>query len=335
MEAVRTRQATIDDLLERLLDKGVILNLDLVIGVAGIPLIGINLRAAIASIETMIEYGLMAAWDEQLRRYANGELARKKLALVPGETILLDLYGSHWYSNGIYRAWRPGRVYLTDRRLIVYRQEPAEVLFQTPIAEIRDLLINRETYFTGAERDLLYLALGGDKVASVYAEDLPALHTALAERMAVLGSKPAGELVPFLREKSMGAVLQERVVAEGKVWWQAPGSGSSGTTWRPGWLYLTVERLLWWSDFERKVAVDIPLGRLLSVNLEQRALGGMLGGEAGLRDVLSVRWGRNGSSGQALFAGDVMPQWRRQIKDQALDYGADDGPDFEDGDFDA
>ena len=50
MEAVRTRQATIDDLIERLLDKGVIVNLDLVIGVAGIPLIGVNLRAAIASI---------------------------------------------------------------------------------------------------------------------------------------------------------------------------------------------------------------------------------------------------------------------------------------------
>ena len=190
----------------------------------------------------------------------------------PGETILLDMYGSHWYSNGIYRAWRPGRVYLTDRRLIVYRQEPAEVLFQTPIAEIRDLLINRETYFTGAERDLLYLALGGDKIASVYAEDLQTLHTILVERMAALGSEPAGDLVPFLREKSMGAVLQERVVADGKVWWQAPGSGIHGATWRPGWLYLTVERLLWWSDFERKVEVDIPLGKLRSVNLEQRAL---------------------------------------------------------------
>ena len=335
MEAVRTRQATIDDLLERLLDKGVILNLDLVIGVAGIPLIGINLRAAIASIETMIEYGLMEAWDEQLRQYANGELQRKKLALAPGETILLEMYGSHWYSNGIYRAWRPGRVYLTDRRLIVYRQEPAEVLFQTPIAEIRDLLINRETYFTGAERDLLYLALGGDMVASVYAEDLQTLHAMLAERMAVRGATPAGSLVPFLREKSMGAVLQERVVAEGKAWWQAPGSGIHGATWRPGWLYLTVERLLWWSDFERKVEVDIPLGKLRSVNLEQRSLGGLLGGESDQRDVLAVRWGRNGGSGQALFAGDVLPQWRRQIKDQVLDYGADDGPDFEDGDSDA
>ena len=57
----RTWHANIYD-FERLLDKGIILNLDLVIGVAGIPLIGINLRAAIASIETMIEYGLMAAW---------------------------------------------------------------------------------------------------------------------------------------------------------------------------------------------------------------------------------------------------------------------------------
>jgi hypothetical protein len=324
VEAVRTRQATLDDLLERLLDKGVILNLDLVIGVAGIPLIGINLRAAIASIETMIEYGIMQAWDEQLRTYASTELQRKKLALAPGEAILLDMYGSHWYTNGIYRAWRPGRVFLTDRRLIVYRQEPAEVLFQTPIAEIRDLLVNRETYFTGAARDLLYLSLGGDAVASLYAEDLPALQTALVTRMAALGATPEGNLIPFLRDREMGAILRERVVAEGKAWWQAPGEGIHGKTWRPGWLYLTVERLLWWSDFDRRVEVDIPLGKLRSVNLEQTALGGLLGSGDDLRDVLAVRsGGGQGHGATALFAGDALPQWRRQIKAQVLDYGAD------------
>jgi hypothetical protein len=91
VEAVRTRQATIDDLLERLLDKGIILNLDLVIGVAGIPLIAVNLRAAIASIETMIDYGLMQAWDEQLRDYANAlSCSSKKLALAPEERVLLE-----------------------------------------------------------------------------------------------------------------------------------------------------------------------------------------------------------------------------------------------------
>ncbi|MEI6509887.1 MAG: gas vesicle protein, partial [bacterium] len=57
MQPIRVQAATINDLLERLLDKGVVLSLDLVIGVAGIPLIGVNLRAAIASLETMLEYG--------------------------------------------------------------------------------------------------------------------------------------------------------------------------------------------------------------------------------------------------------------------------------------
>jgi hypothetical protein len=320
-------------LLERLLDKGVILNLDLVIGVAGIPLIGINLRAAIASIETMIDYGIMQAWDEQLRSYASTELQRKKLALVGGETILLDMYGSHWYTNGIYRAWRPGRVFLTDRRLIVYRQEPSEVLFQTPLTAIRDLLVNSETYFTGAARDLLYLALADDAVVSIYAEDLPALQTALVERMAAAGVAPAGSLVPFLRDREMGAVLRERVVAEGKTWWQAPGAGIHGTTWRPGWLYLTVERLVWWSDFDRRVLVDIPLGKLRSVNLEQQALGGLLGAGDDLRDVLAVRvGGQAGRQGETvLFAGEALPQWRRQIKEQVLDYGSD-GDEDEDND---
>ena len=70
-------------------------------------LIGINLKAAIAAVETMIEYGLMQDWDRDLRRYAASELPRKKLALVPGETVVLELYGSHWYSDGIYRACGP------------------------------------------------------------------------------------------------------------------------------------------------------------------------------------------------------------------------------------
>ena len=132
MEPVRERQATVNDLLDRLLDKGVVVSLDLVIGVGGIPLIGVSLRAAVAAIETMIEYGFMKAWDEKTRQYAERELQRKKLAFAPGESTLLEMFGSHWYSDGIYRAWRPGRLYLTDRRLILYRKMPAEVLFETP-----------------------------------------------------------------------------------------------------------------------------------------------------------------------------------------------------------
>jgi len=261
VEATRVRQATIDDLLERLLDKGIVLSTDLIIGVAGIPLIGISLQAAIASVETMIEYGFMQAWDEELRQYAARELQQKKLALAPGEAILLDMFGSHWYSDGIYRAWRPGRLYLTNRRLILYRQEPAEVLFQTTLAEIQDLMVNEETYFTGVQRDLLYLSLATGEMVSLYAEDMGSLKSALEEKMAAMGRVPAGDRIPFLRDREVGVVIKERTVADGKMWYQVPSAGIHGPTWRPGWLYLTVERLLWWSDFDRRVGLEIPLGQ--------------------------------------------------------------------------
>lgn len=319
MEATRARQATIDDLLERVLDKGIILNLDLVIGVAGIPLIGISLRAAIAAVETMIEYGIMQAWDEELRQYAARELQRKKLALAAGEAIRPDMFGSHWYSDGIYRAWRPGRLYLTDRRLILYRQEPAEVLFQTPLAEIQDLMVNEETYFTGIQRDLLYLSLATGEVVSLYAEDMGGLKSALEERMAALGQVPAGDFIPFLRDREVGGLIKERTVADGKMWYQVPNAGIQGRLWRPGWLYLTVERLLWWSDFDRRVGLEIPLGKIQRIHLDARDLGGVLG----KREVLTIVYGNHQGQEEALFSGEVLPQWRRQIKEQVLDYGGD------------
>jgi hypothetical protein len=61
------RENTLVDLLDRLLNKGLILNADVIISVAGVPLIAISLKAAIASMETMLEYGMMEAWDEKIR----------------------------------------------------------------------------------------------------------------------------------------------------------------------------------------------------------------------------------------------------------------------------
>ncbi|MCG2735931.1 MAG: gas vesicle protein, partial [Candidatus Methanoperedenaceae archaeon] len=58
------RENNFVDLLDRLLNKGLVLNADLIISVAGVPLIGISLKAALASIETMLDYGMMEAWDQ-------------------------------------------------------------------------------------------------------------------------------------------------------------------------------------------------------------------------------------------------------------------------------
>lgn len=63
-------QATLVDLLDRVLDRGLLIYADVVITLAGVPLIGINLRAAIAGMETMVEYGLMKEWDDHIRSEA-------------------------------------------------------------------------------------------------------------------------------------------------------------------------------------------------------------------------------------------------------------------------
>ena len=46
------------DALERILDKGLVINADITISVAGVELLGIKIRATIASFETAAQYGL-------------------------------------------------------------------------------------------------------------------------------------------------------------------------------------------------------------------------------------------------------------------------------------
>jgi len=52
------------ELIDRILEKGAILNADLIITVAEVPLLAANLRLALANVETMIKYGVMSDWLE-------------------------------------------------------------------------------------------------------------------------------------------------------------------------------------------------------------------------------------------------------------------------------
>jgi len=45
-----TRDDALVDLLDRLLDKGALLTVDVIISVGGVPLIGLSLKAALASM---------------------------------------------------------------------------------------------------------------------------------------------------------------------------------------------------------------------------------------------------------------------------------------------
>ena len=59
MNFMQPRNATLVDLLDKVLDKGLIINADIIISLANVPLIGVKLNAAIAAIETMLDYGMM------------------------------------------------------------------------------------------------------------------------------------------------------------------------------------------------------------------------------------------------------------------------------------
>jgi len=46
------------DTIDRILDKGLVINADIVVSVTGVELLGIKIRAALASFETAAKYGL-------------------------------------------------------------------------------------------------------------------------------------------------------------------------------------------------------------------------------------------------------------------------------------
>ena len=84
MEPTRYSDGALVDLLDRILDKGLVIHADIIISVAGIPLIGINLRAALAGIETMVEYGMMRDWDMRTRATEAEHLQRREKLSVRG-----------------------------------------------------------------------------------------------------------------------------------------------------------------------------------------------------------------------------------------------------------
>jgi len=64
----KTDRHAVVDVLDVLLREGAVVQADVLVSVAGIPLVGVNLRAAVAGLTTMREYGLFENWDVEKRR---------------------------------------------------------------------------------------------------------------------------------------------------------------------------------------------------------------------------------------------------------------------------
>lgn len=58
LEPTRDTGSTLIDLIDRILDKGLVINADIMVSVVGVELLGIKVRAALASFETAARYGL-------------------------------------------------------------------------------------------------------------------------------------------------------------------------------------------------------------------------------------------------------------------------------------
>lgn len=70
MQPSRADDDVIVDLLDVILRDGAVIEADVIISVADIPLVGLKLRAALAGMATMTEYGIFEEWDRQQRRRA-------------------------------------------------------------------------------------------------------------------------------------------------------------------------------------------------------------------------------------------------------------------------
>ena len=58
LQAQKDTGGTLSDVIDKILDKGLVINADIAVSVAGVELLGIKIRAALASFETAAKYGL-------------------------------------------------------------------------------------------------------------------------------------------------------------------------------------------------------------------------------------------------------------------------------------
>ena len=96
MQPVKERSSSLVDVIDVILDKGLVINADITVSVAGVELLGIKVRAALASFATAAKYGLefpsgtnieTAAWkNAQIGREACPQCGK----LVETEALLDD-----------------------------------------------------------------------------------------------------------------------------------------------------------------------------------------------------------------------------------------------------
>ena len=252
MEPTRNPEVSLSDLITVLLDKGTYLNVDLIISVADIPLIGVNLRATIAGMETMLEYGMMRDWDEKTRAWVRRSVARH-FPLDEGEEVVAKMAGGYFHEDWP-KTWRPGSVYITNQRLVVFRREPKEILWETQLAHINALRLSDEKTI-GAEIRTRLLVDTADGVTTMLSASAP-------DRIREL----IGHQQPHLSTPAyLGPPAGETPQLTKHAWYLEHRAG--GTLWRGGTVSIDERRLAWRAPTDARHAVNLSWQEITGVNL--------------------------------------------------------------------
>ncbi|MFC2000255.1 gas vesicle protein GvpJ [Chloroflexota bacterium] len=321
MQPTAVAECGVTDFLERILDKGMVIHADLIVSLAGVPLVGVSLKAAIAGMETMLKYGMLVDWDEKTRDWERKErdTSRKgKVPLLDGEEVLVKAFGAHWYSRGIYRNWRPGQLYVTDRRVLLWRALPAEVLLDIPYELMRGMAAHRRMNVAGKETEYLHILLKDGEVAGIQPADFSAVKEAIERRMKTLGLKLERCPTIPLPDEGAGRFLApgEGVTHCGRMWhlMRVPSSGSAAPhKWKPGHLCLTNRRLYWYHDFDGRLKWEVPIDSLIHATCRTDNVSGALKG----KQVLSVLYTSDSENRVACFSGQMveMKNWEDALSD--------------------
>lgn len=116
LEPERDVAGTLADVIDRILDKGLVINADITVSVTGVELLGIKIRAALASFETAAKYGLefpsqtnfeAPGWKEASINKETCPQCNKK---APAEELLYSSCPWCGWISAKAKAITPGRI---------------------------------------------------------------------------------------------------------------------------------------------------------------------------------------------------------------------------------
>jgi len=64
VKTLTPRQLSLIDLIDRILDKGIVINGDISVSIVGVDLLSLKINLVIASLETAKRYGMKLPWEK-------------------------------------------------------------------------------------------------------------------------------------------------------------------------------------------------------------------------------------------------------------------------------